>query len=158
MTISLDNYIHHETILRFTDAYEMDIDEAKDIFNEMKKLLSLMNHYGDNEYIFTHEPLWIVDEMWHTFLLYTKEYRLFCNTYFGRIIDHDIVVREQKQKIIVGLEDKDSEITDNVSDAVKRLYQLIYDFLGRDTLIKWIDVYGKKYTIPYINSIRKPIQ
>ena len=26
--------------------------------------------------------------MWHTFLLFTKDYRNFCNDYLGRMLDH----------------------------------------------------------------------
>lgn len=158
MNQSFKEYIHTETILRFMDSFNITKEEAIDIFQEMKKLLDLMNHYGDSEYIFTHEPLWIIDEMWHTFILYTRDYRDFCQTYFGKIIDHDIVDREKKQTIIEGLNTKNEDITQTVSSAVKRLYQLIYDYLGKETLIKWIDNYGKKYTISYMNSIRKPIQ
>lgn len=158
MTESFDEYMHEETILRFLDSYKISKSEAEDIFHEMKKLLSLMNKYGDNEYIFTHEPLWIIDEMWHTFLLYTRDYSNFCINYFDRIIDHDIVPRNKKQNVIQGLDRNEKEIVNMVSLAVKRLYELIYEFLGRETLIKWIDGYGKKYTIYYINSIRKPIQ
>lgn len=30
-----------------------------------------------------------VDQMWHTFILFTKDYRDFCDSYIGRFIDHD---------------------------------------------------------------------
>ena len=30
-----------------------------------------------------------IDSMWHTFLLFTKDYSAFCETYFGRFINHD---------------------------------------------------------------------
>jgi hypothetical protein len=157
MKVSINDYIHEETILRFMGGYEISRDEAEDIFHQMKKLLLLMNHYGKDEYIFTHEPLWIIDEMWHTFILFTQDYQNFCLTYLGRFIHHDIVKRKQKQKIILGLEQKDSETVTIVSNAVQRLYELIYEYLGKETLIKWIDGYAKKYTIAYMNKIRKPI-
>lgn len=158
MKTTLENYIHQETILRFIDTYDVTLDEAKDIFHEMKNLFKLMKHYDGKEYIFTHEPLWIIDEMWHTFILFTKDYRIFCETFFGGIIDHNITVRKDKLDIIDGLEKKDENITDQVTIAVKRLYELIYEYLGKETLIKWIDGYGKKYTLEYMNTIRKPIQ
>ncbi len=157
-TITLDDYMHEETILRFTDMFDVTMDEAKDIFHEMKNLFKLMDICGGEEYIFTHEPLWIIDEMWHTFILFSKDYREFCETYFNGMIDHNITIRKDKLNIIDGLENKDPEITETVSNAVRRLYELIYEHLGKETLVKWIDGFGKKYTIEYVNKIRKPIQ
>jgi len=30
-----------------------------------------------------------IDAMWHTFLLFTKDYRQFCDAYLGRFIEHE---------------------------------------------------------------------
>src|ERR1700680_3721946 len=30
-----------------------------------------------------------IDSMWHTFLLFTKDYRAFCLDYLGRFIEHE---------------------------------------------------------------------
>jgi hypothetical protein len=30
-----------------------------------------------------------IDAMWHTFLLFTKEYRQFCNDYLGMFVEHE---------------------------------------------------------------------
>lgn len=30
-----------------------------------------------------------IDAMWHTFLLFTKDYRQFCDGYLGRFIEHE---------------------------------------------------------------------
>jgi len=114
----IDDYHHEEAIRRFMDDFDVTYEEAKDIFKEMKRFLCLVNEYPD-DYIFTHEPLWVIDEMWHTFILYTKDYYDFCMQFFGKIIHHHITPRLQKQKI---------------------------------------KGYGEKYTISYMNSIRKPIQ
>ncbi len=139
------------------DNYDVTYEEASEIFKEMIKLLMLMHEYKDHEYVFTHEPLWIIDEMWHTFLMYTLEYKNFCLNHFGRVIEHQPTPRAIKLDIIQKLYAKEEATTEKVSNAVRRLYELIYDFLGEETLVKWIKYYGKKYTIDYVNSIRKPI-
>ena len=56
-----------------------------------------MAKYPD-DYIFTHEPLWVIDEMWHTFLLYSKDYYDFCHQYLGRMIHHRPTPRAKKNE------------------------------------------------------------
>jgi hypothetical protein len=34
-------------------------------------------------------PSSLVDDVWHAHIIDTKNYRLFCNTYFGEFMDHD---------------------------------------------------------------------
>lgn len=150
-------YRHDETILRFLDNFDITFEEGEDIFREMKLLLCLMAKYP-HEYIFTHEPLWIIDEMWHTFLMYSKDYEDFCLRYFGRMIYHAPIKRAQKMEIIEKLKTDKKKTEDMLRPTVKNLYTLIHDYLGPDTLIKWIKVLGEKYTIEYVNQIRKPIQ
>lgn len=154
--VALANYQHEETILRFTDAFALSEEEAEDVFHEMKKLLALMVRYPE-EYVFTHEPLWVLDEMWHTFLMYTADYADFCQRYFGRMVHHAPIDRTQKLQVRQALEDENEAVVADVSAAVRRLYELIYEYLGKDTLVKWIHGYGNKYTLAYMNEVRKPI-
>ncbi len=151
------NYRHDETVMRFMDNYEMSFEEAADIFREMKLFLALMAKFPE-EYIFTHEPLWVIDEMWHTFLMYTWDYEDFCKKYLGRMIHHAPTPRAQKMKIIEDLEINKAETEEMLRPIVSNLYNHIYDYLGRETLIKWIHTFTNKYTIEYMNSIRKPLQ
>jgi len=150
-------YQHEETILRFMDCYDMPFEEAADIFREMKLFLALSAKFH-GEYIFTHEPLWVIDEMWHTFLMYTWEYEEFCKKYLGRMIHHAPTPRAQKMKIIEDLENNKAETEEKLRPVVANLYNHIFDYLGRDTLIKWIHVYANKYTLEHMNSIRRPLQ
>ena len=150
-------YEHEETVLRFIDNFDITHEEATDIFKEMKLLLALMAKYPE-EYIFTHEPLWIIDEMWHTFLMYSKDYEDFCQQHFGKMIYHKPTKRAQKLEIQEKLETHKEETEEMLKPVVKNLYNLIYEYLGRETLVKWIKVYGEKYTLEYVNKIRKPIQ
>jgi len=150
-------YQHEETVLRFMDEFDISDEEANDVFREMKLFLCLLAKYP-NDYIFTHEPLWIIDEMWHTFLLYSQDYYDFCLKYFGKMIHHAPTPRAKKLDIIERLKTDKAEIEKMLKPVVKNLYEKIYDYLGPDTLIKWLEVYGNKYTIEYMNKIRKPIQ
>ncbi len=154
---ALLEFHHEETILRFLDCFDMPYEEAADIFREMKLLLALMAKYPE-EYIFTHEPLWVIDEMWHTFLMYSKDYEEFCYKYFGKMMHHEPIERAKKMEVINRLETDQEETEKELSPYVRNLYSLIYDYLGRDTLVKWVHVYGQKYTIAHMNTIRKPIQ
>lgn len=149
-------YRHDETILRFMDNFDITFAEGESIFREMKLLLALIARYPE-EYIFTHEPFWIIDEMWHTFLMYSKDYEDFCHQHFGKMIYHAPIKRAQKMKIIEKLETDKANTEEMLRPIVKNLYTLIHDYLGPETLIKWIKVLGEKYTMEYVNKIRKPL-
>ncbi len=150
-------YTNEEVVLRFYDNYDVTLEEARDIFNEMKKFLFLSaKHMGEHR-IFTHEPLFIIDEMWHTFILFTKDYRAFCDKYFGFFVHHHIVAREVKRLAIKEIEDDREKASAKLTPILTEYYTLIHETLGPETLVKWMKTYGTKYTKEYMTSIRKPI-
>jgi hypothetical protein len=59
--------------------------EGEALFTEVKKYLVLVSSY--NTVIFEMYSL-RVDEVWHQFILYTREYMDFCERFFGRYIPH----------------------------------------------------------------------
>ncbi len=66
-----------------------------------------------------------IDDMWHTFLLFTQDYQDFCYTYLGHFIHHlpknpnDIVVPEVFEV------------------ELSRFLSYVYDCLGEETLRTW---------------------
>ena len=60
-------------------------EEAEALFDEVKRYLVLSR--SDRERIYAMHSLRI-DDVWHQFILYTKEYAQFCQTYFGGYIHH----------------------------------------------------------------------
>jgi hypothetical protein len=49
-------------------------------------------------------PSQVVDDFWHEFILYTREYQMFCKAAFGRFMHHTPVVKtEDVQQSILGL-------------------------------------------------------
>ncbi|MEL6868036.1 MAG: hypothetical protein AAFP19_26670 [Bacteroidota bacterium] len=123
----------------------------------MKKFLFLAAKHGDSQRIFTHEALFIIDEMWHTFILFTKEYHDFCMKYFGRFLHHNIIKRAVKQASIRELEEDREAAAAKLKPLLRKYYSLIYEEFGEETLVKWMKTFGSKYTKPYLNSIRKPL-
>lgn len=60
-------------------------DEGETLFAEVKKFLIL--DLVDPAKRWTIQS-YRVDEVWHQFVLFTKEYGEFCNTYFGKYLHH----------------------------------------------------------------------
>lgn len=72
-----------------------------------------------------HSEMKEIDDMWHTFLLFTQDYSTFCDRYFGRFLHHVPNVDKGNQDI------KRDEI------ELTRYLSYVYDHLGEETLKKW---------------------
>lgn len=67
-------------------------------FQELKKFLVVCSLNTGGQRI---TPSRKLDEVWHTFILFTKDYREFCNRYFGKMIDHKPTLIEGKEQATV---------------------------------------------------------
>ena len=73
-----------------------------------------------------HEEMSELDDMWHTFLLFTKEYQEFCYTHFGDFIHHAPLTEENKLSI-----------NQNYDIELERFLSYTYDKLGSETVTQW---------------------
>lgn len=67
-----------------------------------------------------------MDNMWHTFLLFTKDYYEFCSNHLGGVFFHH-------EPII----NNDNTLDENYEQELTLYLSYIYDNLGEDTLMKW---------------------
>ncbi|HNP19376.1 MAG TPA: hypothetical protein PKL31_13145 [Fulvivirga sp.] len=141
-------------ILGFMDRYDVSHEEAKDIFEETKKWLYLASQ-SEEESVFIDQPLLIIDEMWHTFILHTKQYYNFCLRNFKKIIHHLPTLPQEKEAYQLAYETNPSLMMREHENKMKKQFSLIYDHLGAETLLKWYDTIPQKYTPDYIKSIKK---
>lgn len=83
-------YKNENVINHFMSSYEIDYCESEIIFTEMPRWLWLNGQIKEqsNVQIGIDEPLLVIDEMWHTFILHTYDYSLFCKEYFGHYLHH----------------------------------------------------------------------
>lgn len=80
------DYQMPHVIARYCKDYKVSADTAKIHEVELKRWLILAGdgNEGDSLGMMSKE----VDNLWHTFLLFTKEYHAFCNDMFGKFIHH----------------------------------------------------------------------
>jgi hypothetical protein len=151
---SLECENEENIILGFMERYSVSQDEAKDIFIETKKWLYLASQTED-EGIFIDKPLQIIDEMWHTFILHTKQYYNFCFSNFKKLIHHLPTPPRDKEAQELAFEANPERANKEHEYKVKKQFSLIYDHLGAETLLKWYETLPQKYTPDYIQSIKK---
>ena len=69
----------------FDSITDMQIKEILDEFKKYIAILVINNRKGTRVEMVSE----LVDEVWHTFILFTNEYKKFCNTIFGEYIHHE---------------------------------------------------------------------
>lgn len=86
------SYENFDIIEKFCSDYEIETESAKEYFKEIKKFLYLCANTTDKL-----APSEEIDKIWHSFILFTREYRLYCTYFLGKFIDH---VPEVKKKTV----------------------------------------------------------
>lgn len=76
-------YQHEEVVKRIAKVCNCKINEAKGIFQDTKRFLFLCGSYPG-----TFVPPANIDEGWHCFILFTRDYHNFCLNFFGDFIHH----------------------------------------------------------------------
>ncbi len=143
---TIQNYKHEAVIKRFNKEFKTDkgqqVFEDLMIFfwaskkHDLEKRQSPKNKKLSFFYIMDEEMRGI-DQMWHLFLLYTKDYMCFCQKYFGEYIHHvpDIVPGMKKQT--------KRAFTQNL----ERFLDYNYDLLGEKTIRRWFNHFSSNELI-----------
>ena len=128
---SVLKYRNTAVVTRYLKDFGGTEKEAAVVFRETLKWLYLGNHSLSTNpkhpvQCFINSELIKIDDMWHTFILFTRDYTDFCTEHFGRYIHHRpatdeearIPIKERKRKL-------------------RRFYGYVYDTLGRATFLRW---------------------
>lgn len=151
MLTELIQYRNEDVLSRFTDLFDVTEAEAEDIFTETKKFLFICRQPG----VFIPDELLIVDEMWHNFILFTKEYQNFCTHYFGGYLHHTPSSKAEKMQHREQLAVDAAAIRKGFNDKLARFISITYDELGKDTVVKWFQQYPVQYSKQVIKNLRK---
>ncbi len=156
-------YQNEDIVYRFMDHFDLDWEASSDIFEETKKWLWLLAsskqqnlNSGEKKItLFVDESLLIVDEMWHTFILFTVDYRKFCQENFGFFIDHSPTSKADKEDYYKKMKSDPEGMKNEKEEKLKLQYSFIYDHLGEETLVKWYGEFPEKYSLEIIKDLKK---
>jgi len=147
------DYKNDKVVHRFLNMYNVDKKEAEDIFKETIKYLYLNALTENKRKEAEHLPslsitfqMQVIDEMWHAFILNTRDYEDFCNTYLSQFVHHPPASYGRYS----GDYDKDKE-----KDAFSNMLHYIYNELGEETVEKWFATYADKYSLEKLAKLRK---
>jgi hypothetical protein len=90
------SYTNNGVVKKYAREHNASIETATEHFTELKKFLYLC---ATKKGTFT--PSRVVDNIWHTFILFTQDYSNFCAEHFGQFIHHkpDVEISiDSKQK------------------------------------------------------------
>lgn len=136
-------YRNARVVNGFLRSYDIPRAEANRVFVEMLKFLWLCQY----ETMPVLAEMKVLDEMWHTFILHTEEYRDFCLKFFGEFRHHDPETRISPRRARrVRASDWDR--------TVDRLVDVIEERLGARTVERWFVDYSERYSESNLEKLR----
>jgi hypothetical protein len=91
MALAYDN---PDIIKKFSTEYNIEFNLSSQYFTELKKFLFLCSNHSE-----ILAPSAEIDKIWHTFILFTKDYREYCFYFLGKFIDHIPDVKKNEETV-----------------------------------------------------------
>ena len=141
-------YRHPELIARFCKDYGIPKRAASIVFKDMLRFLWLSvwaKNQGPDMEITMFEAMSIVDEMWHSFLTFSRDYAAFSVRYFGSYLHHyPAKLLGPKRKSFAADERAKADTT----------VELTWKILGPRIARRWFGEYKMDYTMTRIRQLQ----
>jgi hypothetical protein len=151
-------YSNRDVVYRFKKTYGISWEASEDIFEQVKKFLWLAHHRrlaGLDQGLSIDIPIVVIDEMWHNFVLFTKEYTAFCKEFFGYYVHHAPTTEAEETEHRGHLQTLNRIDRINArKDRMRGQYEYIYDHLGKETFTKWYLEYPKTYAYRHLAEMQ----
>ena len=135
-------YKNPYAINRFVAIHPISREKAEVIFEDVLRFMWLTETMAiyrkeDPEVpdISISESMYIIDEMWHEFILLTEMYMKFCEEYFEKYVHHPPALDKAIRNTPGMGKEKALEI------FVTELVPTVYEYLGEEVTVRWFDEY-----------------
>lgn len=119
MTLALTDFLDYKnpTIIDYYSYHrQLPLEEVQQNFSDLLAWFWL-NEYrlslGKKTYLFG--PLLNLDDLWHTFILHTREYLVFSQQFFGTYYHHDVETPGQEYEL------NEEDLRDLLNDCLENL-------------------------------------
>lgn len=149
-------YRNPDVVDSFLATWAMPRAEAELLFEDIRRWIWLSAKARETQAkLFIDAKLRLFDEMWHTFVLFTKEYAAFCEKYVGRFCHHAPTTQPQHREIARRAAEDPEEYVRKLRDDYTALITLVVNELGEDVATRWFETYRRVHTEEYMRSIHK---
>jgi hypothetical protein len=142
-------YRNDQILYKFQERWDVSFEEASELFEETKKWLWLQvaarRQEGAPPLAMT-VSLAIVDEMLHTFILFTREYIRYCNDNYGVYLHHAPMTKNDKNAKLAWFKRDPEQMLATEGRFLSNMYSFAYELLGEETVVKWYSAYAQKYS------------
>ena len=160
-------YRHPDVVARFLKSWNLPQEEAEAIFDDLKRWLwiSALNVKEELEPGASATPpmailgsMTLVDEMWHAFILFTKDYTKFCLDHFGFYLHHGPTTSAQREEAVAAMQADPESFEARLTADFEAQFSYIYDKLGPEVLSRWYSEWTDNVTQEYLDSIALPFR
>ncbi len=134
------SYQHPDLIARFVEEHHVPESYAQELFVETKKWLWLCNANsveGARAPLIIYPFMGALDEMWHSFILFSKDYATFCDDFFGEFIHHSPTPPREKAQHRDRLAADEEGLREETHSQLLRFVNYVEHKLGQDTATRW---------------------
>ncbi len=143
-------YQHREVIRRFSKDWHVPEREARQLFDDVKRYLWLTTR---TRYLIA-PPARAIDEMWHTFLLFTRDYERFCKRYLGKMVHHVPATTSALAADARRRARDPVRWRKDMLSVILRERRLALVHFGERTMNRWYETYRHRYTAGFFD--RRP--
>lgn len=137
-------YRNEEVVFRFAADFGVSHADAEEVFLETKRWLWLCATHPSLALPLFSEAR-AIDEMWHTFLLFSRDYAAFCEEHFGAFVHHcPRTKRDQDAWNARVAADADAARAERRA-RLRKVYEVVVDELGVATLKKWCEEFPARF-------------
>jgi len=139
------SYQNDELVRRFQNKLSVDSDMAYELFTEVKRFLWLsverkkdfeLGLVPNNTLKIDHD-LELLDQAWHLFILSTKDYIEFCQTYFGTYLHHHPIPTSVHEEMRLSFQRDPVAFGQKQKEEFKEMLSWIYDRAGKEVVQRW---------------------
>ncbi len=150
------SYRNDEVIYKFLERFDMAFGDAEEVFQETLRWMWLCSHNGAPRLAITQELL-ILDEMWHTFILFTQPYADYCERYLGKFIHHAPTTQAEKDRLQQQHQEDPETSQRSIRKRMQAQLMFIADHLGPETLVQWFIDFPRRYDSTFFErSTKRP--
>ncbi len=134
-------YQHREVIRRFSKDWHVPEREARQLFDDVKRFLWLTTR---TRYSIAPAAR-AIDEMWHTFLLFTRDYERFCKRYLGKMVHHVPATSRELAAVARRRVRNPARWRKGMLTVILRERRLALVHFGEPTMTRWYETYQHRY-------------